>query len=627
MAAAAPLILALEGLTKTLNGIKDQFNKAMDFADKAQKVSLGLGKTYDQTRKELGSTMEGLRGSLDKRFGAAIAGMEAGLQGNTAGIAKLINQQQLTGTAYSATAKAFAKLESSLGLSRDQTNVLADSLIKTGQTYNISTDKLVDAIDSLAATFPAQDLAGMGDKVVGAVAELQAELGPQVAGPLNSVMKAILDTSMKGYGDLVRLGIGDIRERLSAARNQQEALQILREGIKTAARSMGIVSDGANKFFGQIGVAQSIFGQAALDFTVVAKNFGMRLSNQDKAARDFGKTLENLKDEIQGFLQEGLANAYPILIELADVVGAVVRAVGIRFKNWTNELGDSGETIKKWKLGILDFSIVALGKLEGVFTFFDKYGKAMFVSFLDLIDKGLVELFRTGGVIDRFKLGLLGLEAAILKVMSFFDKSYKDNLAVAVEELKSKKMEIDLVNKSKEDFIKSYHDVLGGVVGANFAYEQGQKEIQRRQETSFGNLLRNAAQQSFGENAPRSEMYNQLVLMRADIAAGREIAREGNDSLKKAEERLASIESSTKKSASSFLYDSANSISNTLESIMGVRGTDKAEDIQIKLLEKQTELMQKQLEAQGASADQLAIANRIAINKPPQAVKNMAGGL
>ncbi len=50
-----------------------------------KKASLALGQTYEQTRDSLGGTMEGLRGDINQRFSAAIAGMEAGLQGNTAG--------------------------------------------------------------------------------------------------------------------------------------------------------------------------------------------------------------------------------------------------------------------------------------------------------------------------------------------------------------------------------------------------------------------------------------------------------------------------------------------------------------------------------------------------------------
>ena len=149
--------------------------------------------------------------------------MEAGLQGNTARVAKLINQQQLTGTAFKATAAAMASLEAGMNLSRTDTNALAESLIETGAEYGVSTDKLVGAIDALKETFPAQKLSGMGKDVMGAVAGLQAELGPSLAGPLNKVMKSVMDTSEEGFATLTKLGLGGVREQLSAAKSESEA--------------------------------------------------------------------------------------------------------------------------------------------------------------------------------------------------------------------------------------------------------------------------------------------------------------------------------------------------------------------------------------------------------------------
>ena len=67
-------------------------------------------------------------------------GLEAGLQGNTAGLARLINQQRLTGTASAKTAAAFATLEMTMGLSRDATNKLASDMVEMGNEFSISTD-------------------------------------------------------------------------------------------------------------------------------------------------------------------------------------------------------------------------------------------------------------------------------------------------------------------------------------------------------------------------------------------------------------------------------------------------------------------------------------------------------
>ena len=107
--------LAIGALTTAMGALTNQLKSSMDFAMKAEKASLALGMTFEQTNSEFSSQMGQLRGSLTERFAASIAGMEAGLQGNTAGVGRLINQQRLTGTQSAKTAAVFAKMEMTLG--------------------------------------------------------------------------------------------------------------------------------------------------------------------------------------------------------------------------------------------------------------------------------------------------------------------------------------------------------------------------------------------------------------------------------------------------------------------------------------------------------------------------------
>ena len=356
-------------LIGAVDGLKNALRETLAFADNAQKASLALGQTYEQTRDSLGSSMEGLRGDINQRFGAAIAGMEAGLQGNTAGVARLINQQQLTGTAYKATATAFAQLEAGLDLSREDTNNLSNSLIKTGAEYGISTDKLVGAIDALKDTFPAQKLAGMGKDVMGAVVSLQAELGPQLAGPLNKVMKMVMDSSEEGFAKLTRLGLGGVREQIAAARSSEEVQMILKNAFTTASDTFKMHTAGSDQFFRQIGVATENLGEGAIDFTTVADAFGDRTRQEIDQSADFGQTLANLKKEALVPFQEGLTTAFPFLVKLADVLSGIANTIGQRFKAFTEGLGDGEEALKNLQLGIIDFAVVAVGKLRGTFAF------------------------------------------------------------------------------------------------------------------------------------------------------------------------------------------------------------------------------------------------------------------
>jgi len=350
--AAGPLIKAIDGL-------KNQVQLAIGFADNAQKASLALGQTYEQTRDSLGSTMQGLRGSLDQKFSAGIAGMEAGLQGNTAGVARLINQQRLTGTAHRATAKAMAELESGMNLSRQDTNLLSDSLVDTGAEWQISTDKLVGAIDALKSTFPAQKLAGMGANVMGAVTKLQGELGPALAGPLNSVMKTLLDSSQEGMATINKLGLAGVREQLSAAKSTEEAQAILKDAFVKASDTFKMHSAGSDQFFRRVGIATENLGQGTIDFTTVVDAFGDRVKNEDPA-RDFADTLQTLKAEAFVPFQEAIKSAYPIIKDVARVLSQVAQKVGESFKEWVKGLSGGEAVVKSVTLAMLDFAIYGL---------------------------------------------------------------------------------------------------------------------------------------------------------------------------------------------------------------------------------------------------------------------------
>ena len=313
--------VAITGLTKAMDSLKGSIESAFAFAQRAEKSSMALGMSFGQASDQLGGTMKGLRGDLNERFAGAVAGLEAGLQGNTAGIGRLVNQQRLTGTASAKTAEAFAKMEMTMGLSRETTNQLASNMVELGAEFQISTDNLVGAINMMAESFPAQKLAGMGAEVNEAVATLQAELGPSMSGPLNSVMKMVMDTSMQGYENLTKLGIGNVREQLAAAKDSSEANRILKDAIAIASRNFKDVVGDASEGFFQVGVASEIFGKSALDIVTVQDAFGQRVKVEGEQTADFGNQLSVVKDEILVPLQEAFLEFFPIIKNVAMIIG------------------------------------------------------------------------------------------------------------------------------------------------------------------------------------------------------------------------------------------------------------------------------------------------------------------
>jgi len=324
VAAAGDVALskAMGGLKLAVGQLTEQLSKTWEFSKSADKASLALGVSFGETSEQFASQMNQLRGGLTERFTASFAGMEAGLQGNTGGIGKLINQQRLTGTQSAKTAGVFAKMEMTLGNSREATNALADSLPGLGAKWQTATNVLVNAIDSLAKHFPAMKLSGIGPHIADAIASLQGELGTSLSDPLNKVMGQIFDTSDKAFQNLATLGIGDVRERLAAAKTEAQATAILKDALKTASNTVKDFTAGSPDFYRLVGVAKDVFGDAALDMVTLSDAFGKRVESTADPLAKFGDQLGIIKDEIFLPLQLAFVAAFPIIKKVAILLGA-----------------------------------------------------------------------------------------------------------------------------------------------------------------------------------------------------------------------------------------------------------------------------------------------------------------
>ncbi len=559
-AAMGPLIGAIDGL-------KGQIKAAMDFADNAQKASLALGQTYEQTRDSLGSTMEGLRGDINQRFGAAIAGMEAGLQGNTAGVAKLINQQQLTGTSFAATAKAMAGLEAGLNLSRDDTNALSESLIDTGAEYGISTDKLVQAIDALKATFPAQKLAGMGSEVMEAVTMLQSELGPQMSEPLNKVMNMFLDTSMEGYEKLTRLGIGGIRDAVVAGdKSATEIRSLLQQAVETADSTIRLHTQGADKFFTKVGIAEANLGQGILDFTTVADAFGDRIK-QDDPSVEFFLTLENLKNEALTPFKEALAMAHPIIVDIVAVLSGIAVKVGETFKTFVGSLGSGEKIVHMVSLALIDFATVGLNT-------FDKFRNKVAILAEEWLPK-LKDGFMSASTAIHF-----GLVVPLESVMLVFDLFVNGLEGVVFVLSKMIQGIIGLVNKIPgvdigTGFIDAFVTATEESLRARAEKIEGRVDRIMMTPEKSAELLRKSLKEA--NNDPNLLGNKLLSDMRADLVASFEesnaIASDNAKSNESTNNKTPEIET-----GSQFLNETADILSSSIENILGVdRDTTTAE--------------------------------------------------
>lgn len=354
---------AIGGLEASITKLTGVFT---GYADQAQKTSLALGSTFEKTRDRLGPSLDGLRGSIESRLTAGIIALDNGLRNNVAGVAKLINQQKLTDSYNAQTAKSFAKLENVLGLSNEETNRLAESLISTGNTYGISTDKLVDSIAKLDKQFTQFQILGT-EAIPGAIATLQAELGAAFSGDrLQQVVALLTDTSAEGLKRLAVLGLSDFRERLQAVGSDQIATTaLLKEGIQKAADQLTRLTGGAEANSISFDAYNQQIGRAG--FETIALNKALQESGkiQNEAAVDYADTISTQLAEVWNPLKEVAFELYKIALpgitNAARAAQSVISDFADGFKEGYIELGGIEGIVKN--VGIF-FNEIALALRE-----------------------------------------------------------------------------------------------------------------------------------------------------------------------------------------------------------------------------------------------------------------------
>jgi len=585
-----PLITAMDKL-------KDVIRDTFEFADRAQKASLALGKTYEETGASLGGTMQGLRGDLNQRFAAGIAGMEAGLQGNTAGVAKLINQQMLTGTAYKQTAKAFASLEVGLNLSRDETNVLASNLIDIGDTWEISTDNLVKSLDALKDTLPAQKLAGMGKDMMEAIAQFKAELGPAMTKPLNRIMNMIFDTSQEGYARLAALGMVNIREQLSASKGVTTKVNLMKEAFGTGADRVKSFTVNADKLFLMIGAAERAFGKPSLDLTTIMDALGDRIAKVDGTMADYGKTLKNLWKEALVPFQEGLIVAYPFFLEVINVISGVLNIIGKKFKAFTEGLGDGSEAIVTFQIAFIDLTIYLLGKFKGVFavmeTLFTEGIPWLFNKFQSVI----YDIIRPGGTITGLQYAFHTVTAALFSFSEYLnvwdgdrEKEIEKQIVIHENLANVSKALIDNTKWLQKprmgwdtlDYVDSDAKRVLIFKGLLNTFENSQKLLAGKGGTTNPLALMAEKAAALQAAAMKNDpTIKALYAARASLEDGNGFARETNFLLAEAQANLQAIDDKTPDltTGSMFLDETANMLGRSIEGILGVGRDTTAEEM------------------------------------------------
>ena len=359
---------AIEGLNTTIGKAIGRIENAITMSDQAQKASLALGMSLEGANKTLDGSIKGLRGSFGTRLQAGLAALNAGFQGNIESVGKLINQQQLTGGNFRKTAAGLAKLETTMGLTRGQTSDLAEAMLETSQTFGVSTDKLVASLDALSESMPILTEAGLAG-VPGAVAAMAGRVGPQMEQELKRVMGFLFDPSMETQGKLAALGLGNLRERMSAGQNPLDAFL---DAIPQASNVIGQLGGDLSQFYAGFSVPLKMFGPVAKDFIALQKAMSARNMVEVRNQAEFFEQISVLKSEILAPLDRLFSDKlFPKVLQFVDLLGRVAKPIIEDIeKGLTEFFEDPGVKFKTF-IGFLDetalnFTKVINGLITGV---------------------------------------------------------------------------------------------------------------------------------------------------------------------------------------------------------------------------------------------------------------------
>lgn len=338
------LDVAIVGLTKSVNAATESLKEGFALAGKAQKATLSLGMSLEQARGRLGPSLELLRGSIDGKLTDAFKVYGAGLEGNTKGIAQLINQQRLTGDSSLRTSKVFASLVSIGGVQVEAANNLGTNLIKTGAEYRVSTSNLVAAISSMEKHFATMNMLGMSESMTTAVAELTAMMGPQFQGQLRSAINVIFQTGTKGMETLAALGIADVRDQLQlAAGNSELTREILVRAIGTAGQNFDRIAGGASASLLSIGAVTDLLGEQVTSFIplskAITKGFRERGDAEIKYADQLKVLWEEVWNPLKAWGMDVFVAVFPAIKTALLSLQDVVRGMTLKAIEWAANMG------------------------------------------------------------------------------------------------------------------------------------------------------------------------------------------------------------------------------------------------------------------------------------------------
>lgn len=272
--------------------------------DAIQRRSIAMGTTANRLISQNSEAMKGLEGGFFLPMQEQMSLLEEGLKGNRENLLKLLVHGKLSDQETRNMIDTMVLLEREGGLSRNATESLSRTVLKSAEAYEIQTGKLVESLKALAPELSKTFLIGANKTILEAVPQLAGAVGAANAPLVTKVVKALLDGSDENHAYMGILKTLDQSNIIQRTKSDKEVIKAILQAAKNASQEIRKLTGGVEDSQAVSRMLQSridLFGENAIAFAqlqnAIEEN-GITIQNlSEKALPDFSTSL------YQGFLK------------------------------------------------------------------------------------------------------------------------------------------------------------------------------------------------------------------------------------------------------------------------------------------------------------------------------------
>jgi len=292
-------------------------------ADQTQQSALRMGSNVTEVIRSYPGDFANATGGFANNITAAFKQADIGMRDLDSDTAKLASRTATLNGNLDGLVRAQRRMQTHLGLNAKQVGELSRDMITLSDQYNISTDRLVTALDSLSEHFGTMAALGISQGVQKSVIELTAKYGAGNEKLITQFTGALMKTGGDAVSQAVIGGVHDLQNAVLGGTASTADIErgMLDQGRKYLEHVRQMQQNGA-----QMNVAldtlKTIYGPGAEAAMALAQNYDNMTPSQleemrvnTKITEEWGKTLTVIKEEILSPIKTALAERLPKIVE------------------------------------------------------------------------------------------------------------------------------------------------------------------------------------------------------------------------------------------------------------------------------------------------------------------------